>query len=250
MYKCKDWLILLCITLFLSQACKKSDPLAGDLEPGIALTFDDASLAKWTELLPMFDKYGVHATFFICTACTDGPLDKSKILQLYNANNEIAAHSHHHLNAAVYIKSHTPDEYYRNEITPCLQYFDSLNIPVTSFAYPGGDHTDLLDSYLSNHFSKIRALGLLRLAKYDSYVFHKRQQLVYGAFIDRASPHSLEEYKHAILLAKSHRAVLLLVGHSPGTDSANLWSFSPALLDSICSYTVQQKLKFYRMHDL
>jgi len=246
----KFGLTIILLAISLMYACKKTDLLEGDLEPGVALTFDDASIDKWVELLPMFQRYGVKATFFICTACSDNSLDTSKLLQLFKAGNEIGSHTLHHITVTNYLKLHTLDDYYNFEIVPTLDYFKSLNIPVSSFAYPGGDNSDASDNYLSKYFSKLRAMGLLRLAVHDSYIFHKKRKVVYGAYIDHASPYTLEEYKNAIRKAKDHNAVLLLVGHSPGTDPANPWSFSPALLDSICNYTVQLKMKFYRMQDL
>jgi peptidoglycan/xylan/chitin deacetylase (PgdA/CDA1 family) len=246
---------LLFIFLFLFSLlndCKKIEEIPmGNLEPGVALTFDDASLSQWVELLPMFQKYGVRATFFICTACTYGiPLDDSLIIQLSEAGNEIGCHTEHHEHLLQYLETHSLTDYYKYEIVPSIQYFDSLNIPVSSFAYPYGEHNSESNKFLSNYFEKIRGICSLLPSADGAFITYKNRILVNGSFIDRASPYHLEDFKRAIKQAKDHRAVLVLIGHSPGSDPTNDWSFPVSLLDSICSYTVQQKMKFYRLRDL
>ncbi len=222
----------------------------GDLEPGVALTFDDASIDPWIELLPMFQKYNVHATFFICTSCSENPLDKSKLKQLADAGNEIGSHTMHHYHLSEYLRNHTIDEYLTNEIIPTLQYFDTLNIPITSFAYPYGEHNSSSDKLLSKYFQKIRGISSMHPSENGAYIIHKYEVFIKGADIDRALGYTLNDFKNAILEAKSHNAVLVLLGHSPGPDASNDWSFPVPLLDSICNYTVRLKMKFYRLQDL
>jgi peptidoglycan/xylan/chitin deacetylase (PgdA/CDA1 family) len=243
-------LFILIVSFSLLNDCQKDYLPVGDLDPGVALTFDDASLDNWLELLPLFQKYEAHATFFICTACTDNPLDKTKVIQLYDAGNEIGSHSQHHFHIKEYLNAHSLSDYYKFEIAPSLQFFDSLNIPVTSFAYPYGEHTTESDEYLSKYFQKIRGISSLRPSENNAFIIHKNKTVVYGAYIDRASPYQLEDFKKAILLTKEHRAVLVLIGHTPDSSSTYDWTFPVALLDSICNFTVQQKMKFYRMKDL
>ena len=216
----------------------------GNMEPGVALTFDDASVDPWLELLPLFQKYNVHATFFICTACTDNPLDKSKLQQLTAADNEIGSHTLHHYHLSQYLRNHTIDEYFASEVIPTLLYFDSLNIPITSFAYPYGEHNSLSDNFLAKYFQKVRAISSMLPSENGAYIIHPNEVFIKGADIDRASHNSLQEIKNAILDAKSHHVVLVLLGHSPGSDLLNDWSFPVSLLDSICNYTVQLKMKF------
>jgi peptidoglycan-N-acetylglucosamine deacetylase len=244
------WLFILLVPNIFLYDCQKEYLPVGDLEPGVALTFDDAYLDQWVELLPMFQKYGVQATFFICTACSDNPLDTTKVIQIYEAGNEIGSHSLHHDYIRQYIRTHSLSDYYKFEIAPTLHYFDSLNIPVTSFAYPYGDHTRESDKFLSDYFQKIRGICSLQPSENGAFILHKNKKLVFGSYIDRPTPYHLQDFKRAILLAKEHRAVLVLIGHKPDLISTDDWTFLPSLLDSICNFTVQQKMKFYRMQDL
>jgi len=244
------WFFIFLVSASLMFDCQKEYLPMGDLEPGVALTFDDASLDKWLELLPIFQKYNAKVTFFICTSCTDNPLDKSKVIQLAEAGNEIGSHSHHHAYLKQYLKTHSLTDYYNYEIVPSLQFFDSINIPVSSFAYPYGEHTSESDKFLSQYFHKIRGICSLRLSEDGAFIIHKNTILVNGADFDRASHNHLEDYKRAIIQAKEHNAVLVLIGHSPDSNSTNDWSFPVELLDSICSFSVQQNMKFYRMQDL
>jgi peptidoglycan-N-acetylglucosamine deacetylase len=245
-----SWLFILVTSLVLFYQCKKDSLPYGDLSPGVALTFDDASVDAWMNLLPMFQKYNAYGTFFICNACSDNQLDKSKLIRLYQAGNEIGSHSLHHYYLKEYLKTHTLSDYYQFEIIPSIQFFDSLDIPVTSFAYPYGEHTWESDNYLSKYFNKLRGICSLQPSEDGAFILHKNRIVVYGAYIDRASSNHLEEFKQAILLAREHRAVLVLVGHTPDSASEYAWTFPVPLLDSICNFIVQNKMKFYHMHDL
>jgi peptidoglycan-N-acetylglucosamine deacetylase len=245
-----SWLLILTASICLLNNCQKDYLPVGNLEPGIALTFDDFYLDNWIGLLPIFQKYQARATFFICTACTDNPLDKSKILQLYNAGNEIGTHSHHHYHIREYLYGHPLSDYYKFELAPSLQFFDSLDIPVTSFAYPYGERTRESDEYLSKYFHKIRGISSLRPSEDNAFILYNNTILIYGAYIDRASPYHLEDFKKAIVIAKEHRAVLVLIGHNPDSSSTYDWTFPVALVDSICNFTVRQKMRFYSLRDL
>ena len=86
------------------------DPLAGSPEGGgnihaagvltngaLAISFDDRNLADWERAIPLFDKYGAHATFFFTGPCEG---DAARVLKkLREHGHSIGLHGLKHLNA-------------------------------------------------------------------------------------------------------------------------------------------------------
>ena len=63
----------------------------------LVLSFDDRNLADWEKSIPLFDKYGAHATFF-CTGKIEG--DAARVLKkLRDHGHSIGLHGLNHLNA-------------------------------------------------------------------------------------------------------------------------------------------------------
>ena len=96
--------ILAAVAVMLSGAvfAAATDPLAGEPEGergkgAIVLSFDDRNLADWEKAIPLFDKYGAHATFF-CTGKIEG--DAARVLKkLRDHGHSIGLHGLNHLNA-------------------------------------------------------------------------------------------------------------------------------------------------------
>ena len=59
----------LCLCVVLAAAffsCSKYEKKGWFDEGGVALTFDDAYIANWTNYLPFLDSCNIKATFYIC----------------------------------------------------------------------------------------------------------------------------------------------------------------------------------------
>jgi peptidoglycan-N-acetylglucosamine deacetylase len=240
----------LVIAVLTLPGCNKDELPMGEMEPGIALTFDDNYFSEWADILPVFNKYDAHGTFFICPYNGLFGTDLEKLHQLSESGNEIGLHTVNHPDLKEYLSNHSLIEYLDNEIIPGIAYLDSIGVPVTSFAYPYGTHTKAANNALAGYFSKIRCIGKLSYGDQQSYILNHAATIVYGAFMEKPSHTSLQDIRQALLAAKSHNAVLVIIGHKPVQDSSGSWTFTVQLLDSICSFARQEHMKFYRFCDL
>lgn len=158
------------VSLVCSVFAAAVDPLAGEPEVArgkgaLVLTFDDRNLADWERAIPLFDKYGAHATFFFNGPC-DG--DAARILKkLREHGHSIGLHGLKHLNADVAVAEKGEAAYWAEEISPQLAGCRAAGIPITSFAYPNCRRTDETDELFStNGFKHVRG-GLKGVTPYD-----------------------------------------------------------------------------------
>ena len=118
---------ILVTALSVSLACSVfaavAAPLAGD--PGVArgkgalvLSFDDRNLADWEKAIPLFEKYGAHATFFV-TGKIEG--DAARVFtKLRDHGHSIGLHGPNHLNANEAAAVKGLSGYWNDEIAPQL----------------------------------------------------------------------------------------------------------------------------------
>ena len=132
-------------------------------------TFDDG-FKSWKNLIPIFDKYKVKATFFLNSIflTDEGPdvfmrnigLDKKEkiinediIKDLIKNNHEIGAHTHSHFKL-----SQLDSEIFKEEIDNNLDILKKFSNEIKSFAIPYGMRRYLNDDqmdYLINKFATI-----------------------------------------------------------------------------------------------
>jgi hypothetical protein len=127
--------------------------------PGIALSFDDASIVEWTALRPMFQRYGARVTFFITRYARQDAARKEMIRGLAADGHDIAAHSVDHLRAPSYVEEHGLTAYMRNEALPSIYLLRDDGYNVTSFAYPFGARTNELDDELLEYVPVLRSVA-------------------------------------------------------------------------------------------
>jgi hypothetical protein len=131
---------------------------AGVVPGGLALSFDDHSLAEWTALRPMFARYGARVTFFISEFLDLTDDEQAQLRQLADDGHDIEYHSTHHLNAVHYAAAHGIDAYVADEIRPALDAMRAAGYPTTVFAYPFGARDDAIDAALAPYFTHLRAI--------------------------------------------------------------------------------------------
>ncbi len=223
-----------------------------DLQPGVAITFDDNYYDEWIDMLPILDSYDAKVTFFISLNYPNNAKkeDKEKILRLYNNGNEIGCHTVNHPKTHIYLKTNSLTSYYLNEIEPSLKFFDMLGISVTSFAYPYGFNTSESDIFLSDYFLTIRTVS--RYLKGDLYinVLDYDQKFIDGLDINLSGDSALNIYKKAIINAKKCDGVLVLIEHRPVKIADRKNKLTYAMLDSICNFVKQNNMRFYKIKDL
>jgi len=106
----------------------------------IVLTFDDGHMSNRTLALPVLQKHGFTATFFIIAERIGKPyhMGIKELHELAGAGMEIASHGLTHR----YLPQLSPEEVMR-EFTESKEIIEkSIGQPVYSFAYPGGHYDD------------------------------------------------------------------------------------------------------------
>jgi peptidoglycan/xylan/chitin deacetylase (PgdA/CDA1 family) len=110
----------------------------------LSLSFDDARLSQVDAGTPLFDQYGVKATFFILTASVNKRLDAWK--QVIKSGHEIGNHSEKHPCSGnfAWARPNALEEYtlekMKNELVRTNKAIqDQLGITPQLFAYPCGE---------------------------------------------------------------------------------------------------------------
>jgi len=131
----------------------------------LLLTFDDRNFADWERALPLFAKYGAHATFF-----ASGPIDNKAVKslkKLSGAGHSIGLHGLGHLDADTEAARVGIEKYYRADVMPQQDSIYWAYIPCSSFAYPNSRRTDATDACLLGHgFLRLRS-GVPGVTPYD-----------------------------------------------------------------------------------
>ena len=131
----------------------------------LVLSFDDRNFGDWVKALPVFEKYGAHATFFVC-----GPIDGEAVRamkRLSEAGHSVGLHGLRHANADEAIAKKGAALYYKEEIEPQREACRVAYIPIKSFAYPNCRRSDEADElFRKKGFAHVRG-GHKGVAPFD-----------------------------------------------------------------------------------
>ncbi|MBQ6087771.1 MAG: polysaccharide deacetylase family protein [Bacteroidales bacterium] len=128
------------VTNLRLENCQPSEEITGLL----VLSFDDRNFDDWVNALPIFEKYGAHATFFV-----SGPINGDAVRtmkRLSEAGHSVGLHGLRHANADDELAVKSPEQFYKEEIEPQREACRVAYIPITSYAYPNCRRTDESDS--------------------------------------------------------------------------------------------------------
>jgi peptidoglycan/xylan/chitin deacetylase (PgdA/CDA1 family) len=122
------------LTIFLSSAAVSAAPAAAAASTVVTIGFDDGT-ADQLGALPILQAHGMTATFFVNTASIGDAehLSWVDLHTLFNAGNEIAGHTLHHVNLAPLTTAEA-----RQEVCTDRDNLLAEGFPATSFAYPFG----------------------------------------------------------------------------------------------------------------
>ncbi|NIJ51075.1 polysaccharide deacetylase family protein [Dyadobacter arcticus] len=245
-------------------ACQPDTKIAN--KSGVAISFDDHFINEWYALRPLFQKYNAKVTFFITCPDSLSTDEITKLKQLEKDGHEIGFHSTTHGKSTELIAAVGPAKYADLELKPGLKHMAAAGFSPTSYAHPGGNHNDKVDSVLTAYGFKIlrdvavsrrKLLGLQVYAlapRLMSWIYYKfdHQTSVDALLIDTDSGVTEVGMKEAIQKAKASNIALMLFGHEPlYNDPKNgEYGFSVALLEKILREAHAQKLKFYTMSEL
>ena len=143
------------------ENCRPSEEKTGLL----VLSFDDRNFDDWLNAIPIFEKYGAHATFFV-----SGPIDDKAsrtMKRLSEAGHSVGLHGLRHAKADNTVAANGAEHYFKEEIEQQMEICRVAYIPARSFAYPNcrwSDETDEL--FRKKGFSHVRG-GHKGVAPYD-----------------------------------------------------------------------------------
>jgi peptidoglycan/xylan/chitin deacetylase (PgdA/CDA1 family) len=103
----------------------------------VSINFDDGWSNQYTNALPLLNKYGEHATFFIISGeLQDQPdyMSTTQIKGLITAGDEVGSHTITHPDLTTLTTAQAQNEMQQSQTT--LQ--NTFGIPITDFAYPYG----------------------------------------------------------------------------------------------------------------
>ena len=181
---------------------------------GVAFTFDDHSINEWYSQRSLFQKYNIHATFFISKPHL---LDSTQIKQLKVLaadGHEIACHGYQHKNAFNY----QTEDYLNEEVKPALQKMREIGFDPTAFAYPFGTSTSELDSIMLNYFKTLRKatynISDTTIDQYDEiYANSNNYRIVNAMGIDYNYAISPENFETGIKRALKNNETLVVYAH-------------------------------------
>jgi len=205
-------LVVLFIIFSFLNSCTKLDARGDVKHPGVALTFDDSYISEWHKLIPLLDSFHAKATFYISNYDAISREDKKKLKELQAHGHEIAFHTTNHFNLNDYVKNCPMDQLIKKEILYGLKRMNADGFYPKTFAYPYGQHNDLLDNTLLQHFKSVRALnGTNNYSK--SFATTERNKILYGLGIDESSKRPFNTILQLLHNAASDKTCLVLVAH-------------------------------------
>ncbi|MCF0057751.1 polysaccharide deacetylase family protein [Dyadobacter sp. CY356] len=252
------------LIIFTLSSCKEKP--ASSEKAGIAISFDDHFINDWYALRPLFQKYNARVTFFLTCPDTLTSDEIVKIKQLQKDGHEIGFHGTIHGNATEMLKSQGAQKYIETELKPGLENLAKIGIKPTSYAHPGGNHTDQADSILLvNGFKILRDVAQAERKLFGISIYHfaprimnwiyypfNKGQIVDALMIDEGTNISEKEIKEAIKKGKDTNTAIMLFGHQPLYEKPKNgeYGFSVAFLETILKEAKAQNLRFYTMSEL
>jgi len=238
------------------------EPPRRTLEPGLAFTFDDHTVANWVKALPIFERTGARVTFFVDQWDRLTPKQIDGLRTLHRAGHAIACHGLRHRKAVEYCRSFSLQKYLDDEILPAMRLMQRDGFHPAAFAYPCSQHDAETDRALLRIFRRLRS-GCGRpagtpLAQLDPIYtpvdrLGERRCLI-GTCVQ---PHSLddrllEEVRDAFRRARQRRELVVFYAHDirPADQPGPPNFITPEALAKILVAARAVGLRFYSFEDL
>ena len=232
---------------------------------GIAISFDDHFIKEWYQLRPLFQKYNAKATFFITCPDSLNAEEVAMLKQLEKEGHEIGFHGTVHAKSTELMAAGGPKGYIETELEPGLRHMRAAGFKPTSYAHPGGNHNDRVDSVLlAKGFTTLRDVAISR-RKFKGFQFYawppRWMNAIYYTFGGEQKVDALmidydevteEEIVEAIQKAKENGTALMVFGHEPlySAPENGKYGFNVSFLAAVLREADKQKLKFYSMSEL
>lgn len=130
----------------------------------LLLTFDDRNFEDWERAMPLFEKYGAHATFFMSGELTTDAIRTTK--KLSAAGHSIGLHGRTHADVPETVAAKGWEAYWASEVESVWSRCNVAYIPVRNFAYPNNRHTSATDELILKKLMRVR-VGIPGVRPYD-----------------------------------------------------------------------------------
>ena len=205
-------------------------------EPAVYLTFDDRFISQWIDAMPIFDQYGVKATFCVTYFDTLSSDQITGLHTLQNAGHAIACHGLRHRKAVDYVNEYSLGQYYQDEIEPALAAMQTEGFYPSCFAYPYSQNDCRTDQLLLNHFKYLRSgLGITETNRIlNDPVRLQNGCSFYGTAMD-SNRISISELYSLMDQAMAQNASIVFYGHNIAETYSGHYT-TPQRLRDIISY--------------
>jgi peptidoglycan-N-acetylglucosamine deacetylase len=225
---------------------------------GVVLTFDDRNFREWIETLPLFAKYGAHATFFVSGAIDREALEAIRNLRTHG--HAVGAHGVHHLRAVEYSAEHSADAYVRSEVLPQVQALKATGIVPSGFAYPNSRNNAETDAALLKVVRHLRTGSSVpsgqQISAQDSLFVPAREMATHGClagkgidFAPNREDRTYEQIDGALVRAAKNKEIIVLYAHRIGTSGKENY-LTPEALERVLRKALELKLAFYTFDQL
>lgn len=206
----------------------------------LSFTFDDACYSQIDSGVPLFDKYGINATFYVSLGRLAPRQDAWK--KAISQGHEIGNHTYNHPCSGNYdfIAGNALEDYtlprMKYELYSANEYIkEMLGITPVSFAYPCGNTFTgkgiNMQSYVPLIFEMFESGRLYEGGKANPVISDMAQLPA-----EKLDGRSFNEIKELIETATSKGSWLILAGHEIGEGENETSSLST--IEAICNYSL------------
>lgn len=195
----------------------------------VSVTFDDGWASQYKNALPILNKYGLKATFYIISGeLNDQPdyMSTAQIQNLYSQGMEIGSHTITHSDLTGVSQSKLVQEMSQSQAT--LQ--NAIGAPVVNFAYPYGAYNAETISVGQQYYQSQRTVN-------QGYNTEDNLDLTQLKIYEVDSDISTAQVQEWIQGAITQKSWLILVYHEVGTSiGGDIYHVSTANLDANMNY--------------
>ena len=257
------YLLLFFIFIFFVSCRQKTETVGTG---GMAISFDDHFINEWYALRPLFKKYDAKVTFFVTCGDSLTSDEAFKLKELRKDGHEIGFHGTLHGVSTMMIEDLGPQKYKEAELSPGIAFMKQAGFNPTSYAHPGGNHNERVDSVLlASGFKILRDVAIAnrkyrgvplyslapRVMNWIYYPFTKEKN-VDALLIDTDSGLTEKQIQDAVKRASDTGTALMIFGHKPlrGSPESGEYGFDIAFLEDILKAAKAHKMKYYTMSEL
>jgi len=137
--------------------------------PLVSVTFDDGLESQFKDAIPVLDKYGIKATFFLASGLLDSQdhLTPSQVVKIVKDGHSLGSHGVNH----IYLNN-LSNEKLNYELKNSQELLSSkFNYPVIDFALPYGAYDEITLSGIEKYYRSNRTVepGLNSIVDFNIY---------------------------------------------------------------------------------